>query len=136
MGTGSRLQMVYITATIGPAATTAIVEWASGQTYVGDNWWQSALPYFARGLVSNKLLDQQFFEGREKDMEENSRRQRAEISGLEDELETAETTIWKLRRQLSEAKGRESALHTVIHRHLQQYQLPNGLRGMEADFDG
>ena len=106
---------------LGPDATQAL--WGAlgdSMRLEGEGWWSVGLPLFTRRLLQDKVRDEGYHEedmeqarADVKEAQEDARRQRAEdfatINAQEEEIE-------ELRGQLREAKGREDALHAVIHR--------------------
>lgn len=79
----------------------------------GKDWWEFGLPRYARMLFQDRArIKQHHAEDMDSEAErcaEETERARAEIDELNEEID-------ELRDQLERAKGREEALHAVIHR--------------------
>jgi len=113
---------------LGPDATQALRAWTPDSMNLhGEDWWSCGLPHFTKQLLYEKTRNEIYHaedleeskecekmaEARVKEAREDAERQSEEdwsrISALELQQE-------ELRNQLREAKGREDALHAVIHR--------------------
>ena len=97
---------------LGDEASQALSDISSQVGFVGEQWWWSALPAFARKLVE----DRNSHAAELQDMRDEVHRQRAlarEFAQLSDEAEEAAE---ELRIQLREARAREAALWEVIER--------------------